>query len=221
MRRVSERKVTVELTELEVDTAILAMARCPKKFHHAASITFEDGGYVVRWTECSKNDNTQPDADPERSEKARAREAKARRDKIPMVGKTFGKWTVLAPADRRVFPGGGQQTMWLCRCECGSERDVNGHAMRSGKSTACPPCASGRVPDDERICKYCEVPLSPRSVQPTICPRCSRQIERMKKRVKGGLCPCGKFPYYPSKPCPKCDRQPKRSSNAKPSTSAS
>lgn len=51
--------------------------------------------------------------------------------KIDLVGKKFGRWEVIAPADRTY------QTMWQCRCECGTERAVSGANLATGHSVSC------------------------------------------------------------------------------------
>lgn len=50
-----------------------------------------------------------------------------------MTGLRFGMWTVLRQAGNT--KGGG--AVWLSRCDCGVERDVNGADLRFGKSTGC------------------------------------------------------------------------------------
>ena len=52
---------------------------------------------------------------------------------IELKGMTFGLWTVLEEAGRTKL----QQVRWLCRCDCGSERIVNGQDLISGKSQSC------------------------------------------------------------------------------------
>ena len=211
MRRQIERKVTVELSEKEVRGAILGMARCPQRFRGSATFKLEEGVYTVQWRECSGPDKTQPDADPKRSAARRKRNSNI----VDLAGQTFGQWEVLGLADARAYPAGGRQTMWNCKCgSCGETHAVNGAALRRGATSRCKACAQAPVPDAQRICKWCEVKLSPKSAHPTRCPRCMRQVERMKKRVTDGLCPCGEFPYYPSKPCPKCDRKPEERKRA-------
>lgn len=46
-----------------------------------------------------------------------------------LTGRRFGRWLVLGRARRRQY--------WLCRCECGVEREVFGPNLLSGKSTKC------------------------------------------------------------------------------------
>lgn len=64
-----------------------------------------------------------------------------------LVGKKFGKWTVISKSERR----SGGNTYWRCRCECGNEADVQRQSLRHSKSTQCLSCANeieycGRVP---------------------------------------------------------------------------
>lgn len=58
-------------------------------------------------------------------------------DKEELVGKTFGKWTVLSFIEYKKSDG----NRYLCRCECGIEKNVIGYHLRSGKSTKCHKCA--------------------------------------------------------------------------------
>lgn len=56
-----------------------------------------------------------------------------------MTGRRFGQWKVL----RRGTPGGaGVNATWVCRCSCGTEREVRGDSLRAGTSTNCG-CDSG------------------------------------------------------------------------------
>lgn len=52
---------------------------------------------------------------------------------IDVTGQKFGRWTVLGYAGSR--PKGGAR--WLCRCDCGTKREVDGTSLRSGKSASC------------------------------------------------------------------------------------
>jgi hypothetical protein len=51
---------------------------------------------------------------------------------IDMLGKTFGRWTVLERSASR-----GHDAYWLCRCACGKEVAVQGKSMRRGDSQSC------------------------------------------------------------------------------------
>jgi len=50
-----------------------------------------------------------------------------------LIGKRFGRWVVVALHPERCRRG----TLWLCRCDCGTERLVRGYALRGGRSTSC------------------------------------------------------------------------------------
>ena len=53
---------------------------------------------------------------------------------VDLLNQVFGKWTVLYKTDRRSINGG---IYWHCKCECGTEKDVLGQSLRSGRSTSC------------------------------------------------------------------------------------
>ena len=50
-----------------------------------------------------------------------------------MVGKRFGRLTVLSRAENNVHG----QAMWRCVCECGQETVCSGGNLRSGRSKSC------------------------------------------------------------------------------------
>lgn len=49
-------------------------------------------------------------------------------------GDRFGRWMVLRPGSPR---GKNRIRTWRVRCDCGTERDVDGPSLRTGKSTSC------------------------------------------------------------------------------------
>jgi len=53
-----------------------------------------------------------------------------------MVGKTFNRWSVLYRGDNLY-----NRAAYVCRCNCGVEKLVNGNELRRGKSKGCPSCA--------------------------------------------------------------------------------
>jgi len=57
---------------------------------------------------------------------------------IPMVGKTFGDWTVL----ERDFSIKKSHVYYKCLCTCGNIASVGGGFLRSGKSSRCVKCRS-------------------------------------------------------------------------------
>jgi hypothetical protein len=52
---------------------------------------------------------------------------------VDLEGRTFGGWTVVSYAGRRQ----SQQILWLCRCECGTERVVLGNNLKRGLTRSC------------------------------------------------------------------------------------
>lgn len=52
---------------------------------------------------------------------------------IDKTGKRFGKWTV----SRKIGGGRPHGTIWLCKCDCGTERPVLGSTLGRGGSTSC------------------------------------------------------------------------------------
>lgn len=52
--------------------------------------------------------------------------------RIDLSGKVFGKWTVVG--FKRASKGGSE---WLCKCECGTEKNVTSASLRHGLSTSC------------------------------------------------------------------------------------
>jgi len=65
-----------------------------------------------------------------------------------LAGKCFGKWTVLKRDNE--YKCNDYNAYWLCRCECGLEKPVNGSHLRLGKSLSCRKCSEqknkNRVP---------------------------------------------------------------------------
>lgn len=62
--------------------------------------------------------------------------------KIDLTGRRFGRWTVLEQAE----PGKGYTTRWLCECDCGTIRTVDGQLLRNGRSRSC-----GCIVEERRI----------------------------------------------------------------------
>ena len=57
---------------------------------------------------------------------------KARKSRIDLTGKRFGRLTVLG------YAGTGKQgTYWKCRCDCGKDTVVLSHSLRSGRTKSC------------------------------------------------------------------------------------
>jgi hypothetical protein len=57
-----------------------------------------------------------------------------------LAGKKFGKWVAVSAYPRRRHA----HVYWHCRCECGTERAVDGQNLLNGRSRSCG-CAESRV----------------------------------------------------------------------------
>lgn len=52
-------------------------------------------------------------------------------------GQRNGRLTVLQRAANKVEPSGAIRAQWLCRCDCGNEVVVTGHALGKGHTKSC------------------------------------------------------------------------------------
>lgn len=53
--------------------------------------------------------------------------------KIDRIGQKFGRWIVLAEAEK----AGNGRLRWLCQCECGIVRVVSGNSLGGGSTRSC------------------------------------------------------------------------------------
>jgi hypothetical protein len=56
---------------------------------------------------------------------------------IDLTGRRFGRWVVIKKHPERQRYPGCVFILWLCRCDCGTERPVIGNSLRQGTSTNC------------------------------------------------------------------------------------
>lgn len=56
---------------------------------------------------------------------------------IDLVGRKFGRLTVLERADDYVKPDGKRDLQWLCECECGNKIITLGRSLKSGGTQSC------------------------------------------------------------------------------------
>lgn len=52
---------------------------------------------------------------------------------IDFINKTFGRWTVIKQVENKK----SRDIKFLCRCECGTEREVLGKNLKNGRSKSC------------------------------------------------------------------------------------
>ena len=56
---------------------------------------------------------------------------------VDLVGKTFGKLTVISRGKTVKRATGGSIVYWICKCECGECVEVVGNDMKSGRTVSC------------------------------------------------------------------------------------
>lgn len=56
---------------------------------------------------------------------------------IDLTGQVFGRWTIIGRHSVKPFRCGTATINWACRCECGTEKVVQGSNLRSGHSRSC------------------------------------------------------------------------------------
>lgn len=56
---------------------------------------------------------------------------------IDLVGKRFGKLTVIERFQSKIYPSGGGAVVYLCLCECGNQKEVLAGNLRRGHTTSC------------------------------------------------------------------------------------
>ena len=56
---------------------------------------------------------------------------------IDLTGQRFGRLTVIKRADNIYTPNGTQETMWLCRCDCGNEIITRARRLKDGNKKSC------------------------------------------------------------------------------------
>lgn len=56
---------------------------------------------------------------------------------IKMIGKKYGRWTVIDEAGYHTEPSGDKVRLYTCQCDCGEIRDIIGSSLRNGSSKSC------------------------------------------------------------------------------------
>jgi hypothetical protein len=59
--------------------------------------------------------------------------------KEDLVGKKFGRLTVIMQTEDYITPGGGHRSRWLCKCSCGNQDliVVDGSKLKNGHTQSC------------------------------------------------------------------------------------
>lgn len=54
-----------------------------------------------------------------------------------LTGQVFSRWTVIKEGKGTRSSGGQSIRTWVCQCDCGVTREVNGNSLTTGKSQSC------------------------------------------------------------------------------------
>ena len=60
-----------------------------------------------------------------------------------MIGKKYGKWTILEDVPKEYTSK--IISKMLCRCECGTEKEVDMVSLKNGRSTQCKSCSTKKT----------------------------------------------------------------------------
>lgn len=56
---------------------------------------------------------------------------------IDLTGKRFGRLLVVSKAESKVTKGGNKLQRWLCKCDCGNDKEIYANHLRSRKIVSC------------------------------------------------------------------------------------
>ncbi len=92
---------------------------------------------------CTQAENIQHSQNQNRSEQVhkanKIQSYKAKKNREDMVGKKYGKWLVLKALPKDYTTK--SISKMLCKCECGTEKEVDMISLKNGRSTQCMSCA--------------------------------------------------------------------------------
>lgn len=54
-----------------------------------------------------------------------------------LTGQKFGRLTVVKQAETRITKSGQHKTYWLCRCDCGNEKEISANSLLNGRTQSC------------------------------------------------------------------------------------
>lgn len=122
---------------------------------------------------------------------------------VNLTGMKLGGWTVIRYLGFRRTGSASTVCEWLCRCECGKEKAIPSSHLLFRQNTRCRECASKarRVPDAERVCRWC--PRKPTRLARE-CDACNRTACRNGRDAEGRPIAKGARQVDPSAPCRVC-----------------
>ncbi len=98
-----------------------------------------------------------------------------------LIGKRFGKWVVFAESEKR-----SRRRCWLCRCECGTVREIPGDALRGGRTRGCRKCVVRVKVSDEVVTDACTNTIPLEEIATKIGYKANTRYKRILK-LKNGI----------------------------------
>jgi hypothetical protein len=80
------------------------------------------------------------------------------------IGDIYGKWTVIGPPHRKGPTRAGRNHYCMCRCECGTEKEVSVQHLCSGTSVQCRSCGSKNAGAATMGIRHGEFPYLPKTL---------------------------------------------------------
>ena len=99
------------------------------------SFSHNDGDKIYWNCRCSCGTESKIQQSRLRSGKTKCCRSCACQKKYPKIkiGDQFGEWTILSPS----YKENKKHKYWLCRCSCGTEREVEAYDLTTGRSKSC------------------------------------------------------------------------------------
>lgn len=121
----------IDLTGQKFDK-LLVLEKAPSRARHTYWKCKCDCGNICEVSgEYLKKKNLPRDCGCSKIKNIKKKELEAKRNHL--VGKRFGKLTVLAPTEKRI----NNSVVWKCKCDCGNYKEVPTHLLTSGHTQSC------------------------------------------------------------------------------------
>lgn len=103
------------------------------------NIAFRKNGKIYYHCQCQCENKTEKDIQAQHLKEGRSkscgclRKETMNKKKIDLTGQRFGKLTVIQEAGHK----NGRSIAWLCHCDCGNDKIIDGHSLRIGSTKSC------------------------------------------------------------------------------------
>ena len=111
---------------------------------------------------------------------------------VDLTHQHFGDLEVLYRADDYIAPkSGAHRAMWHCRCKCGTEKDIDGTVLKSGKVISCG-CHSAKLAHDNKYMDLTNKVFDKLTVVSPAPPRIIKSNGRIRRIMQWNCrCECG------------------------------